>query len=52
VYLKVEILVEVLYVGGSKPFAYKGDVLTLSRVLAQTLVEKGLARPYKKNKEE
>lgn len=50
--MKVEILVEVLYVGGSKPFAYKGDVLTLSKVLAQSLIEKGLAQPHKKNKEE
>lgn len=50
--MKVEILVEVLYVGGSQPFAYRGDVLTLSKALAQALIDKGLAQAYKKHKEE
>lgn len=50
--LKVEIITDIVYIGGKKPFAYRGDVITLTKAYAQDLIDKGLARPYKKLKPE
>lgn len=50
--LKVEIIADIVYIGGKQPFVRKGDVVTLSKAFAQDLVDKGLARPYKKAAEE
>lgn len=52
VLLKVEIIVDIVYIGGKQPFARKGDIVTLTKALAQDLIDRGLARPYKKTAEE
>jgi len=50
--LKVEIIVDIVYIGGKQPFVRKGDIVTLTKAFAQDLIDRGLARPYKKTAEE
>jgi hypothetical protein len=50
--LKVEIIADIVYIGGRQPFVRKGDIVTLTKAFAHDLINRGLARPYKKTAEE